>query len=258
MNVYKPAIAIMLAACMLLFGCPQQVPSGGATVMYVCADGSTVSDKAQCPVTAGAAPARELTIDEELGVCSGMPAMQQGSFEDICIIGVAAKRKDGTLCRKASQDKRTMCYALVAEAKNDPNACADAEFLKEQCYQTYASDKKESSVCGKIADVSVKDGCYQSLANQLRDAALCDKISDVMQRDSCYVNFTNQTSDPALCEKIQTSYQKDSCYLNMAQRLRNSSYCEKITDGTQKQNCLQNVGSSSGGYEKPPMQVPSK
>ncbi|MFH1224587.1 MAG: hypothetical protein V1676_02165 [Candidatus Diapherotrites archaeon] len=258
MNMHKQAIAIILVGFVFLFGCPQQVPSGGAAVMYVCADGSTVSDKAQCPMTAGAAPARQLTTDEELGVCSGMPVLQQGSFEDFCIIGVSAKHKDGSLCRKVSQDRRTMCYALVAEAKGDPNACADAEFLKEQCYQTYASDKKESSVCGKIADVSAKDSCYSSLANQLKDAALCDKMSDIAQRDSCYSSFSYQSSDPALCDKIQTSYQKDSCYLNMAQRLRNSSYCEKITDGVQKQNCLQNIGSGSGAYEKIAMPVPSK
>jgi hypothetical protein len=198
-----------------VFGCKQQT-------QYVCSDGRTVTDKAQC-----AAPV--LTVESELTVCSGMPTYQSYALEDMCIIGLAGKHQDTSLCKEASRDVRNGCIVLVAEVKNDPNICTQAE-QQDTCYEQYARDEKNATVCDNIKDTNYKDSCYQNLASQL--------------------------GDPTLCDKLVYADRKGSCYFDMAMRSRDSSYCNKITDSNQKQNCLQNL--QQGGYVKSPQPIEVK
>jgi len=223
----KLYLALLLGVSVILFGCTQQqtTPEGSA-VQYVCADGSIVLDRTLCPVTKPEPKAEELSVETQLSVCTGMPSAQGGSLEDLCIVGLAAKLKDTSLCKKVTKDIRLSCYALVAEVKSDPDTCKEAELTEDQCYDQYARDKRDAAVCEKIKDISYKDSCYSNLASQLGDPALCDKILSVSN--------------------------KDSCYLNMAQRFGDSSYCNKIVNSIQKQNCIDNM------QGKPPTQYPSK
>lgn len=195
-----------------------------AATKYVCPDGKTVADSALCATgTAGAGTTGtsvETAFESELEVCTGMPSTQTISFEDVCIIGLAGKHKDTSLCTRVVRDQRLTCYALVAEVKDDPEVCSEAEFQEDQCYEQYARDKREGSACSKIKTVSTKDSCYYSMASQL--------------------------GDPTFCDSITYSEQKDRCYLDMAQRTRDSSYCNKITNSNQKQNCLQNMQGMQG------------
>lgn len=229
---------VVLSLSILLFGCtiPQQAVPGGEQAKYVCADGKTiVTDVASCPAVAATAsqaqPALELSLEEELTVCAGMPVIESSqsyqsySFEDVCITGLAGKHQNTSLCRKVSSDQRKTCYALVAEVTNDPDVCAEAGAGKNQCLEQYARDKTDASACEKMTDVNYKDACYSSLANSL--------------------------ADPTLCEQIRNVNQKDGCYSNMASRLGDSTYCNKITNANQKQNCQQNI--QGGGGAKPAM-----
>lgn len=217
----KPALMVILGlGIILLFsGCAQTEPS----TKFVCADGITiVTDINACP--AGATPKVLTQEEKDMEVCSGMPSLQGASFEDVCITGLAGKYKNTALCKEVARDQRTACYTVVAEVKSNPDVCSEAESQADQCLEQYARDKKDSSVCAKMADISNKDRCYSDFANQL--------------------------SDSALCEKIRTVDTKDSCYFNLAMRLRDSAYCEKITNANQKQNCEQNVQGKSG-YQVP-------
>lgn len=199
---------------MLLIGCTQTAQETGTK--YVCADGKTiVADIKLCPAVSATQPTIELTLEEELSVCSKMPSVQGGSLEDFCIIGIAAKHKDTSICEEVVRDQRLTCYTIVAETKSDPDTCKEAESQADQCYSQYATDKKDGEICGKITDVSFKDSCYNNLAGQLSDATLCEQIKNIST--------------------------KDSCYFNMAMRLADTSYCSKITSESQKQNCLQNI-----------------
>ncbi len=220
----KPIFSVLfLASFIFLAGCTQQAPP---ITQYVCADGSVVNEKALCPTAlAQPSPAVSLTPEMELKVCAGMPAIQKGSYEDYCIMGLAGKRKDTSLCIEVSRDNRLQCYLLVAEVKNDPDVCLKAEFEADRCYQSYATDVRDGSICGKIKSVSERDSCYQNLASQLGDSALCDKITSAGQRDSCYSN--------------------------LAMNLRDASYCNKITNSDQKQNCLSNIGGKPPNLEPP-------
>ncbi len=234
-------VVLALVLGLLSLGCVQ-TPSERVTVTkYVCSDGrTTVADVSLCPVTTTTLQA--LTPHEaDLSVCSGMPSTQTISFEDACIIGVAGKYQDPSLCRKTGRDQRVLCYTIVAELKNDPDTCLEAEYQASQCYEQYARDKRDGSVCGKITDVKYKDMCYSNLANQLSDSTLCDKITDVNYKDTCYSNLASQLSDSTLCDKIRNANQKDGCYSNMAMRFGDSSYCNKIINSDQKQMCIQNL-----------------
>ena len=211
----KILLILGIAALVLLSGCPQQ-PSE-VVVMYVCTDGTVVADKAQCPEPEGAEACepQQMTPESESEICLGMPFTQAASYENMCLIGLAGKHKDASLCNRVSQDQRVSCYALVAEMKNNPDVCSEAEFLEDRCYEQYARDKK--------------------------DASACDKISDIYSKSNCYSNLASELGDPTLCDKILNINQKDNCYLTIALRLGDSSYCNKITNSEQKQNCLQSI-----------------
>lgn len=219
MFMNKLYLLLILGMSVLLLGCTQPPAEPAApTIQYVCANGTVVTDQTLCPV-AGAAEADllPLTREQELEVCVGMPAMPQGSLEDMCIVGIAGKYEDTSLCKKISSDQRFSCYAIVAGVKNDPDGCLEAEYQEDKCYDAYAQNKRDASVCGKIKDINSKDNCYSRLAGQIGDATLCDKIQNVNQ--------------------------KDNCYREMAQRFNDPSYCENITNSDQKQNCLNSVQS---------------
>lgn len=238
----KIFIAMVLGLIILLSGCTQPP---AAITKYICPDGTEVADKALCTAAApvagtGAAgtgaqtqaPSQQLTADQQLSVCIGMPLTQNYPFETLCISGLAAKLKDSSLCLKVNQDQRVGCYALVAESKNSPEACSEANFLSDSCLNQYAMDKKDGSVCDGIKDVSLKDSCYNNMASQTGEASLCDKI--------------------------KTSGSKDGCYSSMAMRFRDSAYCNKISNESQKQSCLQNIGGYGGGVPMEQKPVPPK
>lgn len=185
-------------------------------VQYVCPDGKTaVASISLCPAATPAPTARALTLEEQLGICADMPSTQQGSFEDVCYMMIAAKYGNTSLCRKVSTSMRSQCYNTLAEVKEDVNVCAEAGTYKDQCYSQYAQ--------------------------RVDDPAICDRITDISSRDSCYSNMASKGTDPALCEKIKTVYMKEDCYFNVAMRTRDTAYCDKITDGNRKQNCLDNI-----------------
>ncbi|MDP2974452.1 MAG: hypothetical protein Q8N60_05355, partial [Candidatus Diapherotrites archaeon] len=124
------------ALSLLLLGCIQQTTP---ETKYVCADGkTTVTDITACPAVTGGAAASPFAA--ELAVCSGMPLYQSASLEDLCIMGIAAKHKDTSLCLEVIRDQRLNCYALVAELKADPDTCNEAGNEADRCFQQYATD----------------------------------------------------------------------------------------------------------------------
>lgn len=228
-GIYFLAIGIF-GVLLLLFGCAQ------ATPQYVCPDGKTiVAAVSACPGagaagTAGAEPAAAqtgcaITSEIEFEVCSGMPEVNRQSMEETCIMGLAAKHENASLCKKLSFDGRKNCYLTVAVAMNDMGICKEA---------------------GVGTD---RDNCYQQYASMLQDASACDVITDINYKDGCYSNMANVLGEASLCDKIKASYQKDSCYYNMASRFQDSGYCNKISNEDQKQNCLNQL-SSQYGYAK--------
>ena len=198
-------------------------------IQYVCSDGTVVVDKTLCPIAGSGAtqPLKQLTIEEELNVCAGMPETKSGSFEDICIMGLAAKHTDASLCRKVSQDQRVTCYSMIAEVTEDPDACLDAGLQKDQCYNNYAMNSSNPEVCDKITDIGMKDNCYS--------------------------NFASMLGDPAFCGKIKTADMKNNCYFQIAQRLGDNSFCQEITNAGMKENCLQQTGNR--GLSQPVMEI---
>ncbi|MDO8339826.1 MAG: hypothetical protein Q7T16_04170 [Candidatus Burarchaeum sp.] len=230
----KVMLALLVSVFgLFLLGCAQLQQT-----QYVCADGKTVvANLAQCStapaagaLAAPAAPgvaapsAAPLTLDAELEVCSGMPEVQQMSLEEFCIMGLAAKHENVSLCKKLSYEGKRQCYLVLATALNDADVCAEAGSEKNSCYNQYASIVQDAAVCEKITDINSKDNCYSQMSSTIGDASLCDKI--------------------------KTAGMKNGCYFNMAMRLQDTSYCDKITESGQRQNCLQNIG--GGGMQELP------
>ena len=220
-----------LLLLLFLFGCTQ-IPNFTQEVKYVCADGTTVNDKSLCAATtsqtAPSIPSQQervdetgLSLEQELSVCSGMPIHQNNSLEQACIMGLAAKHEDVSLCNKLFSEFRRQCYLLLVQVLNKADLCEEAGADKDYCYSEYARISKDASICAKVAEIYSKDSCYSNLASELMDDSLCDDI------------------------KIPNS--KDNCYSNIASRLQDTSYCDKISNATTKQNCQDNIG----GYAQP-------
>ena len=232
------------AILVILSGCVQQPQT---ITQYVCSDGTTVTDKTLCPAAKAADGTKvaedkeaatstleetSTTLESQLAVCYGMPSTQQGSLEDICIIGLAGKLKDTSLCKKLTKDQRMTCYVLVGSVKKDPDVCLEAEFQEDECYYKYATEKKDASVCEKVKEASYKSNCYQSVANY--------------------------TGDPALCDKITMINSKDYCYRDMANKFQDITYCNKVTTANLKQECLQNLQNMQGGPKEVMPMPPGK
>ncbi len=233
----KLYILLIVGISVFLLGClqppatqTQYVCSNGTVVtdqtlcpapatQYVCSDGTIVTDQTLCPTEAAEPDLLPLTLEQELEVCIGMPLLPQASLEDMCIIGIAAKHEDLSVCTKISRDQRPACYGVIGMVKSDPDICLEAAPEEDKCYEQYALNKRDGSICGKITNVGTKNNCYNNLANQL--------------------------GDPTLCEGIQSLNQKDNCYLNMAHRFNDSSYCDSIIDGGQKEQCFRELGKES-------------
>jgi hypothetical protein len=207
----------------LISGCIQ--PPSGQETKYVCTDGRVVADKTSCPTTqatgAQTSAGSELTLETELLVCSEMPSLQTNyqtvSLEDFCVIGLAAKHANTTLCKKVSSDRRKDCYSFVAEVSSKPDLCTEAGAQRDMCYEQYARDFKDISVCDKISDIGYKDSCYSGLSNTLGDATICEKIRNANQKDSCYGSMASRFSDSSYCQKIMNTNQKQNCLQNMQQ-----------------------------------------
>ena len=208
---------------LFIFGCVQQPATSGGEVKtetkYVCSDGTTiVSNITLCPpVTQVSTPVvtPTLTLEQELSICVDMPTTQQGSFEDICYMMIAAKHENTSLCRKVATNTRLQCYTSLAEIKDDANVCAEAGTYKDNCYSQYAMNVGDSSVCDKIIEINSKDSCYSNLASKMGQSALCDKITNINQKDNCYLQIAMRTSDSSWCDKITSSTQKQSCLQNI-------------------------------------------
>lgn len=155
-----------------------------------------------------------ITRDVELEVCAGMPQVGEVPLEAFCMIGLAAKYQDVSLCKKFSSDIRRSCYTIIAQVS------------------------KNVAICDEIG--SDKDACYAEYARNMNDATICDKITDINQKDNCYSNFANKLVDASFCEKMRVVTSKDGCYFNIAMRLQDKTYCDKIA-GIQKEDCLRNL-----------------
>ena len=155
-----------------------------------------------------------ITRDVELEVCAGMPQVGEIPLEAFCMIGLAAKYKDVSMCNKFISDVRKSCYAIIAQVSKNPAMCDEAG--------------------------SYKDACYEEYARTTKDPAACDKITDIYQKDNCYSNAASTLADGSYCEKIKVVTNKDNCYLNIAMRLQDKTYCDKIA-GAQKEDCLRNL-----------------
>jgi hypothetical protein len=213
-------LVALIALGLFIFGCAQQTVQQAGETKYVCADGkTTVTNASLCPpVTTTTATVRTLTLEEELSICIDMPSTQQGSFEDICYMMLAAKHTNATLCKKVSTSMRLQCYTTLVEVKDDVEVCAGAGTYKDQCYSQYAMNVGNSSICDKITESSSRDSCYSNLAGKGSQPALCDKISNVNQKDNCYFQVAMQSGDSSYCNKITSSSQKDNCLQNLQQR----------------------------------------
>ena len=207
----KLYLLLILGISVLLLGCAQQPAE--PIIQYVCSDGTVVTDQALCPVVEPVKVVEpvELTVEQELDVCIGMPIIQQASLEDMCIIGIAGKYEDVSLCREVSRDSRPACYGIIAGVKSDPDICLKAAPEEDQCYEQYAQNKMDGSICGRIKNINTKDNCYNRLSNQLGDASLCGEMQNLNQKDNCYLEMARRFNDPSHCENITNSDQKQKC-----------------------------------------------
>lgn len=118
-----------------------------------------------------------------------------------------------------------------------------------------ANEKKDVSVCDKVADENGRKMCKTEFyINQVRsggDIKICDSIEDTTLISTCR-NLAVQIEakakgDPALCDKAEMDFARISCkndiYLDRAVKAKDKALCKELTPDVQSM-CEQIVGSN--------------
>ncbi len=133
-------------------------------------------------------------------------------------IAYSADTNDQDCSSKKNPFEQLSCYATMAKATNNLNACDQAAHagVRYQCYAIFAEFSDSPAICNKIPATtnehrSLIDICISDVAKKVHDASLCEGIITKGLRDSCYLKLANEMSDRTLCAKIQDAGLKSIC-----------------------------------------------
>jgi len=134
---------------------------------------------------------------------------------DLCFLGVAIAKKDGSLCsRIVDAFYKSNCESTVSNKSNYSIQYCDSvgndNSAKDLCLAELAANLKDASICGKIsgsAAALVKPQCYAKVAMATDDVSICDNSGSV--RDWCYLYLAELKKDSSLCDNVPKSMQND-------------------------------------------------
>lgn len=108
------------------------------------------------------------------------------AFKDSCW---ALKEGDSTLCQGnehcLSFFKQPLSFCENTKSKS-----------KSDCLRDRALTARDTSICEKIDDITMRDNCYSSYSAHISpDLSLCEKISDKMTKNMCYREYAINLSN---------------------------------------------------------------
>lgn len=209
-------------------------------IIPIAATGDTALASSLCP---------KLSLPEQ-EICDGYIAMVSDptANDTLGIIGrlsnTFAENPDLMCSAILRSDYRDNCFSATGECDKVRNTT-----IKDNCFFSLAS--KNSSLCARIAENSVRDSCYESFVNR-GDYSVCDGFSDATLKEQCeimnktlsdysirvnYLHYGGEeeaieriaTDSPEMAEKIcDVVLRDDNCYYALSLGTGDVSYCQRI------------------------------
>lgn len=93
-------------------------------------------------------------------------------------------------------DCESLCEAWKAIEENDADACEKSEWImKDSCYVSIASEKRDPKLCKSVTDGIMRSSCYSTIAEEAKDDSICENIEDSLFRNACIEAAKNSDSE---------------------------------------------------------------
>ncbi len=185
--------------------------------------------------------------EEEQGRCF---AYKKGDYsycqDDMCYFDFALMKKNKSICEMiASAARRLGCISIIEKTDHCGELGTKAE--RDLCWQIFAIESNDSSVCFKITKQSMYAlECFSYYAAKLRDLSFCDAGNFVLDDLwACYANYSLGSGDLAGCDAIYNKswgYASTNiyrCYSTYAKKYGDPSACNGIRDLAQMRTCYE-------------------
>ncbi|MEM4348113.1 MAG: hypothetical protein QXN37_00925 [Candidatus Anstonellaceae archaeon] len=142
-------------------------------------------------------------------------------YMDGCYFYFAAKKKDSTICMKASREEK-----------------------RDECLINYAISTSDSSVCKNVIESTARISCYYKSAKENRMPSLCNPLSTGQLKRECYSLSIFSEYGPLAsdCYFVENQEWKDKCFREAAIKSSNASLCDMISPGSDKDYCEDILG----------------
>ena len=126
---------------------------------------------------------------------------------------------------------------------------------KDLCWQLYATNMDDVSVCFEISDYSSYAlNCFTYFAAKTRDPNLCISAGfEFNDLWNCYVEYSLGSEDLEVCHRIHelATTSQFRCYFEYAKKYGNPGACEYLTQSSTKSTCYEGaiLGSENINYE---------
>jgi len=141
-----------------------------------------------------------------------------------------------------------ICIRDMAIVQNNPEICKavipyfnEGMFISDACFEDYAVNKSDLSLCGKRERAVDKALCRAKITGDMQECLTfqCDFYwSCDDQRDVCLANFNILRNDVSICRMLKGDDMRNRC---LGGALLDKSYCNQITANESRESCLRNI-----------------
>ncbi|MEM3399700.1 MAG: hypothetical protein QXP42_02620 [Candidatus Micrarchaeia archaeon] len=169
----------------------------------------------------------------DIGKCE-----EAGAKIDSCYYEVALNNSNSSICGEISNDVfRHVCLSILGNI----TACDGLEYMKRDfCYEKFAEETLNESLCDKILTSTYSVPCYMNLAVSKKKPSLCAKPEREKDNDDCYraVAFVTNVS---VCANIKRDVERDLCRFDIAKSRNDPSVCNYLENNVWRDTCYRTI-----------------
>ena len=163
-------------------------------------------------------------------------------YKDECYYQWAVQDQKLEICDNVEgRTLKCRCHSEIyrerATSQWDETVCENITCLssyKYSCLEAVAKEKKDISVCEKIADVFSRDDCIAQVAVEKNDLSECEKVGNTARKEACFKDLAEKRGDETVCETgVRDKYLREECYSDVAIAKQDQSLCE-LSGGNEK------------------------
>ncbi len=168
-----------------------------------------------------------------------------------CVLGIAEKTLNISLCKKLPQQIRDNCIIILASKLKNSRLCDDglSDSLKLWCYESSGFAKENTTIalaafelCSIIKNktnlTKSYESCIADIAVKRRNLSVCFQIQNASKRDDCIYNTALSINSIKACSFIINSYTKDWCMAYIAKEKENITICYGLAYEDSKASCI--------------------